>query len=321
MSEQRDVLAVLDEYAAHEQRAYSHYKRQYAREIPPPSKPSRFTGIPWSAIPFAVIALAGSLLSALRTFPVFSEIARLTVGPEIAFVEGFLAMLAIDMAVVAFRFILVMLRYRGKETEAEITRWVRFGFWFAFTTQLVAQVYAVREIATVLNSASQAFELAIALAAALSGMILAFVTGEILAVLFLRSQGERKAAKTEYDMATADWRGSLKKSWDRNKSKFGVEPPIELTQNRLTLTNDASVSALTNTDTGTDNTANGGRRVLTRRKPPSPTERTVIRYLRENPDDKTLTVRELADKIGVNRDAVSKAKRRVSMNGHSTDNH
>ena len=322
---QQDILGMLDEYAAREQKAYANYRRQYQRETPPPRKPSRWVGFPWSTIPFAVIALAGSLLSALRTAPVFIEIASLTVSPVFAAAEGILAMLAIDMAVVAFRFILVMLQYRGHETQAGITRWVRFGFWFAFATQLIAQVYAVREIATILNAAAQWLELAIAMAAALSGMILAFVTGEILAVLVMQSQAARKEARDDYTAALNEWQDSLRRSWNRNKGNYGIEPPPELRQLRPTLTTLSEGVSTDNADRGTDSTDNrrGGADMTAR--PPSPSEAEVMAYLENNPEAVALTVRELADITGINRDAVSKAKRRlsepVSANGHSNGTH
>jgi hypothetical protein len=71
-------------------------------------------------VPFAAIALAGSALSALRTAPVFIEIASLTVAPVVATAEGILAMFAVDMAVVAYRFILVVLSYRDASRMSKL---------------------------------------------------------------------------------------------------------------------------------------------------------------------------------------------------------
>lgn len=316
---QHDVLEMLDEYAERETKAYANYMRQYKRETPPPRKPSRWVGFPWSTIPFSVIALAGSLLSALRTAPVFIEIASLTVSPVFAAAEGILAMLAIDMAVVAFRFILVMLQYRGQETQVQITRWVKIGFWFAFATQLIAQVYAVRGIATILNQFASALELAIAIAAALAGMILAFVTGEILAVLVLQSQSARHEARTEYETALNEWRESLRRSWNRNKGNYGIEPPPELRQLRSTLpalTNGVSADNADSADKSADNRRMGADKPV---RPPSPSVAKVMAYMRENPGSEALTVRELSDRTGINRDAVSKAKQRLSA--ALSDNH
>lgn len=305
MEQQRneEVFESLSDVARYEQQAFENHKRQYMRENPPPRKPPKWRGIPWMMVPFAAIAVAGSLLSAFRTAPVFIEIAKLTVNPTIAMAEGLLAMIAIDMAVVAYRFIKVVLDYKGEASNARVTNWVTFGFWFAFFTQLIAQVYAVREIATMLNQYVEWLELAIALAAALSGMVLAFVTGEIMAVLWMRSTADRERVLADYQQAVADWADSMRRSWSRKKATLGIETPAFRQQ----------VSAVVSADTP-DRGTNAGETV-------SPSVEKALTWLMANPDAARLSVREIADLSGINRDAVNKARRRLTASVSENGNH
>ena len=133
---------------------------------------------------FAFIGLAAAIFAAMRTFPVFQAIGVLTVDQDMASVEGGLATIFVDLAVMTFRFVWVRMRYKGRETEATLTNWVKAGWAFAIITQIIVQFYAVREIATVFKDWSDVFELAIAFTAALSSILLAFVVGEIIAVLW-----------------------------------------------------------------------------------------------------------------------------------------
>lgn len=291
--EQRPHEELLENSARLEGRAFEYHRQQYRRENPPPRRPSRWVGIPWMMIPFAAIVLAGSALSALRTAPVFIQIAGLTVGPEVAIAEGILAMIAIDMAAVLFRFAIILLDRQNRETEAAITRRVKVGFWIAFLTQAIAQIYAVRGIATVFAGIAAGLELAIALAAALSGMVLAFTTGEIMAVLWMRAQAARERADQEYRAAVDEWFRSMRHSWNRKKVSMGIETP--LLRQRL--------SAVV-----TDNADS--------REPASPSVTKALTWLQTHPDATGLPVRTIADMAGVNRDAVSRARRMLTASEH-----
>jgi hypothetical protein len=302
-------LQELDDYAAREEKAFGLYQRQYARQYPPPKSPNiRWsTGVPWIAVLFGIIAIAGSALAALRTSPVFIQVADLTVSKWLAYAEGFLAMLVIDLGVIAFRYAAIYLTHKNQANAPSITHWVKRGAEFAFGTQLIAQLYAVRGMVSWLPAGVEALlELAIAIAAALSGMVLAFVTGEILAVLALQMQHERSQVKHQFDSDLSEWREGLTKAWKTDRSRYiGTPPAADRSHLRRVsrLTDNADSSTDKRTVRGTDN-----RLLLIKR--PSPAEQEVLTFLLDNPDKVTLTVRELSELTGVNRDAVNKAKQR-----------
>lgn len=306
MQNERDVLVALDEYAAAETKAFAMYSRQYERQYPQPVRLHLrwYTGIPWIAALFAIIAVAGSALAAFRTAPVFIEVAEETVSETAALIEGFLAMLVVDLGVIAFRYASIYLMHKNKDYAPQITDWVKRGAEFAFATQLIAQLYAVRGMVTWLPGGIEGFlQLAIAVAAALSGMVLAFVTGEILAVLALQMQHDRRVLLNEYHEHLNEWREALTKAWKADRNRYIGTPPAADRKRHSRRVSRLSDSADKRAD-----------------KPLSPSEKTALHFLVSNPDAADLTVREVADLSGVNRDAVSKAMRRYRMemsgNGH-----
>jgi hypothetical protein len=138
-------------------------------------------------------------------------------------------------------------------------------------------------------------ELIIASAAALSGMVLAFVTGEILAVLALQAQHDTTAARLDYEADMAVWRDNLAQSWKADRGRLiGAAPRADTRR---------SAAAPAQTDTRR-------RRPDRQDAPPSPTELKALRFLSQRSDADQLTVRQLAALAGVNRDASSKALQR-----------
>jgi hypothetical protein len=146
-------------------------------------------------------------------------------------------------------------------------------------------------------------ELAIALAAALSGMVLAFVTGEIMAVLWMRGRAERERVLAAYQRAVTEYGDSLRRSWNRKKVTLGIETPAF----RQPVSEGVSTD---NADRGAD-----------RRELVSPSVQKALTWLTENPDAARLSVREIASLSGINRDAVSRARRQLTASAPENGNH
>lgn len=294
MSDYRNQTSLeeLEQYDRREARAYAMFEKQYQRRYPQPSKPSvvkRLPGLGWL---FLLIAVAGSLLAAERTVSVFVEIARLTSDRYIAYGVGAIAFIVVDVGAISFRYARIFLTYRYADTPPAITDWVSRGAAFALGTQLAAQLYGVRGIVSWLpGGVEDALQLAIALAAALSGMLLAFITGEILAVMALQAQHENRAERVQYDADMVLWRAGLTSDWEAKRHRF--------------------VGTLSRTDkrSRSDTDKRADKRPAVARKP-SPSEEKAYRFLADHPELSGRTVRELAVLSGVNRDAANKAKQR-----------
>lgn len=229
-----DLLNALNQFERDQLAAWRVFTRQFERENPPPAAPRAWQWLPFAMLPFAVLGLSGAFLSALRTAPVFAYIAQqfyAGAGAEapgsFSAVEGLVATLVVDGAAVAFRFAMVVYNARA-DAQAEISRWVNRGFYFAFASQVITNLYAVMDVATALpDTAKKVAELAIMVVAALSGIIIAFATGDILGHQWLASQARRRELEESYRAAVAERDEKRAAAWARKKARLGVREPGE----------------------------------------------------------------------------------------------
>jgi len=271
-------------------RAMRRARREYAAKNPPPTKPRQSARLPWFGWPILAVMLAGALLAAFRTFPVFQSIAALTVGEIPATIEGFLAMVTIDLAVVMFRFIIVYQKYRKAPQSAKLTRQVGFGALVAVLTQFFAQLYATRDISSEMQTWS-GLEIVVAFSAALGAMALAFIAAEIIAVLWVQSIEEHGKAKQEYNEARAKWHKGFGRSWDRAKRR------------------DPSLSP---SPGDTRDKASAPKPSRGAKQGPTPSEGLVIAYIEDNPASLDMPVRELAEAVGVSKSVAGRARKNVT---------
>lgn len=313
--QEQDLVARLRDYDRQQNAAWQVFTRQFDRENPVPPAPRAWQWLPFAMVPFAVLGLSGAFLSALRTAPVFAYIAQqfygetgAAVSGAISSLEGLVATLVVDGAAVAFRFAMVVYNADGN-AQKEISAWVNRGFYFAFASQVITNLYAVMDVATALpDAAKKVAEIAIMVVAALSGIIIAFATGDILGHQWLGSQSKRRELERAYQAAVAERDERRMAAWSRKKAKLGVREPGEV----------SALSARTRTDNADkDEGASARGRTARTDEGPGPAEQRAIAWLSEHPADRDLPVRQLADRIGVSKTVVADARRRVlSSNGH-----
>ena len=289
-SQEEQSLDAFSQYERREEQAYAMFVKQYQRRYPRPAKPSAIKGFPRLAWVFLLIAVAGSLLAAERTVSVFTEIARLTAGSVyVAYGVGAVAFIVVDVGAISFRYARIYLTYRYADTPPAITDWVSRGAAFALATQLAAQLYGVRGIVSWLPAqVEDVLQLTIALAAALSGMVLAFVTGEILAVLSLQAQHDNRGIMRQYDADMTAWRDGLTVAWNAKRTQY--------------------VGALPTTDK--PRRADTDKRPVRKtrdERPPSPSVVKALEFLTRYGDPSDLTARKLEALSRINRTACGEA--------------
>ncbi|NLA96592.1 MAG: hypothetical protein GX838_07115, partial [Clostridiaceae bacterium] len=91
MSSDSKDLMIFEQHATRHEKAWEAFNRIYIAEHDKPAAPRWYQGLPYTMIPFGIIAFAGILLSSLRTAPVFRSIAEPLVGAELSAVEAILA--------------------------------------------------------------------------------------------------------------------------------------------------------------------------------------------------------------------------------------
>lgn len=294
------VVESLKEHDRIHQMGRAVFERDYNRENKKPEPPGKLAGRPWAMIPFGSLGLLGALLSAMRTAPVFSYVAAqfsnvaegVTLPLLMTTIEGIVATLVVDGAAIAFRFAMVV--YNHEEgTRVEVSKWVNRGFWLAFIAQVVGNLYATMGVASGLSGeVRNVAELAIAIVTGLSGVVIAFATGDILGHQWLGSQKARAALETEYKDALAAWHEKRDQVWARRKVNYGITNATE------PVSASVSASARTKRTGGQGENTDGLPRTVLQ----------VVEHLSAHPDDTGLSVRELADRVGVGKTSAASGR-------------
>jgi hypothetical protein len=221
-------LQVYDQHATRYERAYAAFCKVYDLEHEKPVAPKWWSGLPWLMVPFGIIAAAGIALSAFRTAPVFGQIAEAMVGVNLAAVEAVLAVITIDVFIVASRYAHVLSEaHEGKLSSASVREWMTRGFWVAFSVAVLANIYASIIHVPVIATIKPAADLVIALAVGVCAPLLAFIAGDILGMLWVRSEAQRAELRATYRAARETYLDAREKSWNARKADYGVRIRVE----------------------------------------------------------------------------------------------
>lgn len=297
--------AIYSQYQQRYERAFAAFTRIYEQEHPKPPPPGRWAGFPWLLFPFALIAGAGILLSALRTAPVFQQIAEPLVGFWLSIAEAVLALIVIELMIVVVRYVVVLQDEQdGKLNAAGLRFWMLIGFWVAFGVAIAANVYASVKHVPLIAPYMPFAEFAMALAVGLAAPLLAFISGDILGSIYVRSQRQRTAIVDQHRAAVEAWAEGRERRWNARKGDYGLRINVE----SLTSGQPSALSAVRpQADTDgqrTDGTHGYGQGYVRR----TDAREKVAAYLDANPDALKLTVRELADAAGVGKTVAAQVR-------------
>lgn len=298
-----DELHVYDQYAERHQRAYNSFTQVYALEHPKPEKPKWYQGLPFMMIPFTAIVLAGVALSALRTAPVFQQIALETVAESLATAEAVLAVVVIEIFLVLGRYAFVLMTTEdGYDSAGSVKKWMRAGFWTAFSIAVFANLYASVSHLPIVLPIKPAIDLVIALLVGISAPLLAFISADILGIAWARSEQKRASIRVDYQRSIDDWFAARENSWNVRKKDYGVKIKVE----------NASVLSLSDQTDRQDTARQLPAASGFVRTPDG--QRRVIEYLNEHPENAAIPSRKLAEMIAeatglkIGHDTVNKAR-------------
>lgn len=221
----KDTYLVIDNQ---HKRAYDTFSRVHEREFPQPHKPSIFTALPVLIFPVIVIALSGLGLSSLRTAPVFQQIAKALVDVTVANVEAILAVLIVEFAVLVYRIANLIIEYNRTGKIPDITAWVKIGFWSAFGILVASNIYASVGTLPVLSDLKPVIDFVMGLLVAVAAPLLAFVSGDIMASLWVSAQEKRQMIFGAWKLEHAQWKEIKDGRWKNEKSKWGVKVQVKV---------------------------------------------------------------------------------------------
>lgn len=303
-----EIQNIYDDAQTRIEAAYKAFRAGYEVMKPPPvmTEVSRsFFGAKQVGM---LMALIGSVIvSASHTVPVFLGISSIT-EINIASAEFIIAVavfVMIEMAVVTFA-------YSATESEANaeaahhVKRLTRGGMWFIVTIMILGNVYYVLssnvDIPTegALAGIWSFTRVTIFLLIGTSAPVIAFMTGDILAIDVIKHRAKSKRAEQEHLAAYAEWAEGLQASWNAQKRRWGGNVDIQVSKPEPVYLSSVQ------TDTRQTPSGSGFNRVS------SATDK-ALEWLIANPEQQDKSVRELAEIIGVGKDSVAKAKKQLGQ--------
>lgn len=280
------------------------YARRYYYRLYAIEKPDELQNKPLMYWFFAVIAAASTALAALRTGPVFYEVAHQALF--IAYLEAILAVIVVDMAAAGFAYLLVDQQSKNGKTHS-LTKIMLLTLIFCILIQVGANLYAV--IAPIMHAGQATAQLVIAILVGLAAPAVAFVSAHGVGVMTIEYRHSIKQMKHDYDALIQQREIEFRAWWDNAKVKrewiakaYNVMPvnePVRISKPSVPeLPSVVSVTDRQRTDNGQTQGNNAPRK--------SNAQAMVYAYLDNNPDSANLPSRTLAEHIGVGHDSANK---------------
>jgi hypothetical protein len=180
------------------------------------------------------------------------------------------------------------------------------GMWLAFAVAVGANLHATLKAQ---GLDWQPLNVGIFVLVAISAPVLAFISGDVAGMLSAVDAHRQRRADTEYDRIMAEWQEDLNSSWAREKSKWGVRIEVSAVRPQVTDT-DGQTPLLSATDADTDGRGHGYGQGYSKR---TDARDRVRQHLEQFPDDLTLPVRELAEKVGVGKTIAAEVRREMQQ--------
>lgn len=190
------------------------YARRYYYRLYAIEKPDELQNKPLMYWFFAVIAAASTALAALRTGPVFYEVAHQALF--IAYLEAILAVIVVDMAAAGFAYLLVDQQSKNGKTHS-LTKIMLLTLIFCILIQVGANLYAV--IAPIMHAGQATAQLVIAILVGLAAPAVAFVSAHGVGVMTIEYRHSIKQMKHDYDALIQQREIEFRAWWDNAKVK------------------------------------------------------------------------------------------------------
>lgn len=305
-NEPHDELAIYDEQATRHNRAFMAFRSVYITQFPPPELPPVERDSIFVPIALIVMILASVVVSGSRTIVEFGG----------GFV-GISAFVMLEGAIIAYAFFHTRTDFQDSRIE-NVRKWALAGLILSIVVAVVANIHAVLK--------SQGIEITewintgILLSVAVSAPMLAFISGDIMALETMRGAYKMRKAREAHAVLMEKWTSDFNAAWSRSKGKWGAKIDIQQADGRPDnhLIRPPMLSAVRPERTDMDSPNHGSGQGYSKRTD----ARTIIwEHLIANPSDADLTVRELADRVGVGKSTVAEVLKTYRQNGHNGNGH
>lgn len=273
------------------------FKEVYSQQNPPPVMPSESRKSVAMRIAVIIVLIGSMIVSASHTIPTF--VGSKDVNP-LTIIIGISAFAMMEAAIFVFEHTRTKTRYRlAKKTPREYLWFVSGGLGTAVGTTVLANIhYLLKATDFSTGIGWDVFTFLITLAVACSAPAMAFISGAVFAMMDIEEMSYKHKADQEYRNEYKKWMEAFQRSWNANKNNWGAAVRVEKPVQKLL----SSVSVRTDRQQ-TDAAQNMSRS--------SSAVDTAYQWLIDNPDKISLPLRELEEVIGVGKDAIAKAKKRL----------
>lgn len=290
-------LQRYDDWQARYERAYAAFKSTYEIRYPPPERQTVKRENTGAVLALAALVVASVIVSGSRTIGEF--------GGGLIGVAGFVM---IEIGIVAYAFIRTRVDYDDTRHQS-VKRLVSVGMWLAFIVAVFANVHSTLKAGGILPDW---LDTVVLLVLGFSAPVLAFISGDVLGMLAVMDASRSRRADREYLDALRIWSDGLNASWNAQKQRMGVSLPSATSAvDGQNASQNIALSARTPLRTDANERGHGFGAGYERRHD----ARDKVRvYLLENPEAFNLTVRELAEAVGVGKTVAAAVRKELLAN-------
>lgn len=286
-------MLTIENKAEQVQKAYSAFLEVHTLANPLPVLKTAKTERSDNVMLFGIfIVLVGATIaSASHTIPTLVKDASF-----IGQLVGVAFFVMIELAIIIFAFFYT--RISGSANIEQVKVLAKRGLGFVLMIAIGANLHYVMKdngFAVLTGDASIAwklFDFAVSVLFALSAPIVAFISGEVMAITLAYRNNAQSRLDAEYAKQVEAWRASANEAWSHQKRNWGGSVRVE----------SVPVGALNGVSTLLDGRTTNSGRGYTR---VSTASEKVKAYIQDNPDSINLPVRELATLIGVGKTTVA----------------
>lgn len=291
-SEHSEVTQVYDEYTVRLQAAYAGFSSFYESKNPRPTLATvrrDFVSL-IIVIALTVVMLASIIVSGSRTIPEFGG----------GFI-GTIAFIMSDCAVMVYAFFRARRTANPKRLQNTV-KWATVGLILTFLIGVAANIDSTLKAHNI--AINENILVLINLAVAVSAPVLAFISSDVLAIELMATDIQRREALRVYDERCAEWLDGLNRSYNAQPKTSVFRVDVQKPDGR-TDTKQGQLSALSAADgqrTDTDGRSHGYGQGYQKR---TDARTRVTEHLTQFPDDLTMNVRDLAEKLSVGKTTVA----------------
>lgn len=302
----QQYIAAMQQQVQIAEAGYVAFRRIYAQTNRTPPRKTYVNRNYYARLAIGGVMIAASVVSASHTIPVFAgDMDGTWVEGIIHLFVGIAAFVMGEMALASYAYTGVMRHFRDTgEEPASLKALLRWGVGVPVVIMVAANVS--HQFQTSGEYIDPRIMSGIRLAIALAAPLMAYISGEVFATFEVGDRIDEAKLEKENADAESAWEDRCRAAWDRNKHLYGGKirvEPVPVPQISVS----APVSAVRGADgQRTDNHGYGTG--YTKRMD----ARDMIRtHLQENPDDLSMTVRELADKLGRSKTTVAEVMKEM----------